>query len=335
MTATPWDDWAGTDGDHLTPQARELAALAGSSWSFDTASARLKKLCGLQLSDHLIRRVSDETGRQAMTWQQEAPQAVEAFRQAAGHGEFYTDGVKVNTRGGWREMRLNVFAKRPEGEPATVEDWDKRVLPDTTARVAFGSITPCEALGPQWADMARRLGLEHGRDTHVLGDGAKWIWGQAEEHLPKADQTVDIYHVSEHLHGCARVLHGEGTPASREWAEAQRASLMTTGPICYLKSLEQDRRARRGRRHRASMQALLDYLTPNVDRLWYQPRLARGLPIGSGLVEGACKTVVGRRLKLNSARWHADRADHMAANCCLLYSSQWEQFWARPAAKPP
>jgi len=39
-----------------------------------------------------------------------------------------------------------------------------------------------------------------------------------------------------------------------------------------------------------------------VDGLWYRDRLQAGLPIGSGLIEGGCKTIVGQRLKKNSPR---------------------------------
>ena len=67
-------------------------------------------------------------------------------------------------------------------------------------------------------------------------------------------------------------------------------------------------------------------------RLAYRDRLRRGLPIGSGMVEGACKTVVGRRLKCNGARWLAGNADRMTALCCLLYSGQWETYWSEKAA---
>ena len=65
----------------------------------------------------------------------------------------------------------------------------------------------------------------------------------------------------------------------------------------------------------------------NRGRLRYADRLERGLPIGSGQVEGACKTVVGRRLKLNSARWHPERAEHIAALTCLQYGNLWEAYW--------
>jgi hypothetical protein len=53
----------------------------------------------------------------------------------------------------------------------------------------------------------------------------------------------------------------------------------------------------------------------------------RNRTIGSGLIEGVCKTVLGRRLKCNGARWRPERADYVGALCCLLYGDQWNSFW--------
>ena len=65
----------------------------------------------------------------------------------------------------------------------------------------------------------------------------------------------------------------------------------------------------------------------NRDSLWYGRRLAEGLPIGSGLIEGGCKNVLAKRLKLNSARWRVRRAERMGALRCLQYSGLWESYW--------
>lgn len=109
LSATPWDHWAGLERGHLSLHARRLAVLAGTSWSFDTASARLKEFCGLRLSDQTLRRETEAAGKKVGVWQQTAAESVESFHQAQGWKEFYTDGTCVNTREGWREMRAAVF----------------------------------------------------------------------------------------------------------------------------------------------------------------------------------------------------------------------------------
>ena len=61
--------------------------------------------------------------------------------------------------------------------------------------------------------------------------------------------------------------------------------------------------------------------------MWYKERLAAGQPIGSGLIEGANKTIVSNRLKLNSARWTPEHAEQISALRCLDYSGLWTEFW--------
>jgi hypothetical protein len=50
------------------------------------------------------------------------------------------------------------------------------------------------------------------------------------------------------------------------------------------------------------------------------------------LIEGAYKTIVGRRLKHGGARWLVPRVENVAALGCLLYSEEWEAFWKADAA---
>ena len=47
----------------------------------------------------------------------------------------------------------------------------------------------------------------------------------------------------------------------------------------------------------------INYFLNNVERMAYDQYRAMGFPIGSGIVEGSCKLVVGRRFKGNGMRW--------------------------------
>ena len=167
------------------------------------------------------------------------------------------------------------------------------------------------------------------------GSGSRWPPPGAPG--PRGECVLDVDYVSEHIHNCGKILYGEKSPQARQCADERLSSLIEHGPICFLESLEQEQAAIAGRSQnaqarRAGLAALRQFLTPNLDGLWYASRLSRGLPIGSGLIEGTCKTIVGRRLKLNSARWLAARAENVATLCCLLYGEQWEPFWDRAAA---
>jgi len=60
--------------------------------------------------------------------------------------------------------------------------------------------------------------------------------------------------------------------------------------------------------------------------MWYKDRLAAGLPIGSGLIEGGCKNIIGARLKLNNARWRIRRSERIGMLRCVEASEQWANF---------
>jgi hypothetical protein len=59
----------------------------------------------------------------------------------------------------------------------------------------------------------------------------------------------------------------------------------------------------------------------------YRERLAEGLAIGSGQVEGACKNLIGARFKQTGAKWKRENVNRMAKLCAVLYSHQWKIHW--------
>jgi len=50
------------------------------------------------------------------------------------------------------------------------------------------------------------------------------------------------------------------------------------------------------------------------------------------MVEGSCKTVVGKRLKQTGARWRVRRVERMASLCCVAYGNQWDAYWKKATA---
>jgi hypothetical protein len=305
----------------VSPQAQRLLCLAGASWSFDRASANLKEFCGLSACDNTIRSVCQEHGGAMRDWQRDDPAAAGPFRGCGGDVEFQTDGTCVNTTGGWREMRLSIFAKRHRGRPAGgPRGWEQRGLPAPHARVVQAAIRTGDQLGPGWRRMASRLGLTDTSSITVIADGAKWIWTQVSAHLPGAAGVLDIYHAGEHLWAAARGAFGEGKAEGRAWVEARRGTLLRRGAAGLLAELAG-----------GPWSGLRGYFEPHTDHTGYAGRLAEGRAIGSGLVEGSCKQVVGRRLKQTGARWKVRRVERMASLCAVQASDQWDAYWAKAA----
>jgi hypothetical protein len=307
-----------------------MLALAGICFSFDSAADRLEELCLLKVSNDTIRRVTEEEGAVAQQFLVTSDVPVKAFAAGTGEAEFYTDGISVNTTEGWRDLRVSVFAKREAGDPATPADWNNRALPPPSVRLASASMAACEQQGIAWKKMADKLGI--GDVPSVLADGAKWIWDQVGQCWKNADWVLDVFHVSEHIHACGKAIHGQSDSQARVWSDAQVQSLIADGPVTYVVELKACAASQDEPAKAKALQSLLNYLTPHVDSMWYKQRLENGRPIGSGLIEGANKTIVTNRLKLNSARWTPEHAEQVSALRCLDYSGLWHEFWLQRTA---
>ena len=59
---------------------------------------------------------------------------------------------------------------------------------------------------------------------------------------------------------------------------------------------------------------------------------AAGLCVGSGIVESACKSIVGSRLKQSGMRWTVNAANAILSLRCCTKSGRYEDFWERRSA---
>lgn len=320
------DERVGVSGRY-SPQSQRLICLAGASWSFDVASERLKELCGLRVSDNTIRELSQQHGADMLAWQRESFEAVKEFREAEGDMEFTTDGTSVNTTSGWREMKVALFSKRHPGEPATPQEWESRHLPKPHVRVAFAAIEKSQRFGSRWRHWCRRLGILDPARITVLADGAKWIWEEKRNHLWESDGVLDVFHALEHVSDTAKALYGDQTAKTDHFRERGREELLSKGFEGILQLLEDVKHQTDSQDKLSAIDDLENYLGNHGDHLHYAQRLSQGRSIGSGQIEGACKNLVGRRLKQTGARWRPRRVNRMAGLCSVMYSDNWKIYW--------
>lgn len=326
----PADEVLGVAGGRTT-QAERLLCLAGGSWSFDRAAKLLLEFCGLRVSDNTIRATCQGRASQMADWQHTDAEAHAGFHQAEGEVEFETDGTCVNTREGWREVRLALFAKRARGESASPGQWDQRVLPKPTQVVAWAAIERGERFVSRWSRWLGRLKIGRKTPLHVVADGAPWIWQGVRDRLSQADGVLDVFHALEHVAATARVLHGEGTEAAASWRDAARQRLLAEGWSGIEAWLAEQHRTQKKRARRKTLQELTDYLGRQCDHLDYRRQLEQGRTIGSGMVEGACKNIIARRLKQTGSQWRVRRANRMATLCCTLHTEAWKAYWNQAA----
>jgi hypothetical protein len=234
----------------------------------------------------------------------------------------------VNTTAdGWRELRLGIFAKRQPGRPATPAAWDTRRLPAPATRVLFAAVQTAQQFGPRIRAWAGRLGIRDPTAVTVLADGADWIWKQVAVQLPGCAGVLDIFHALEHVGACARVVYGEAGDEGQRWQERGREALLSAGGAGIAALITATRAEVRATPKRQALEGLRGYFGRQEAHLGYAERLGAGQSIGSGLVEGACKQVIGRRLKQTGARWTIRRVNRMATLCCALHGDTWKPYW--------
>ena len=135
-----------------------------------------------------------------------------------------------------------------------------------------------------------------------VADGAKDNWSYLSNELPTGVEVVDFYHAAEHLKKAFDQAYGENSPKSKEKFATYRHVLKEEqdGVERVIKAL-----AYLHKKHprRSKLKTELEYFRNNRQRMRYAEHLANNLPIGSGVVEAACKTLVTQRMKCSGMRW--------------------------------
>jgi hypothetical protein len=325
LTCYPLDARLGL-GDFLSPRATRLACLAVATWSFAVAADRLDELAGVRIDDETLRRYTEPAAHALLQRREATLPAAASFAAAPGRTEFATDGVMAPSRSGWREVKLAIFQKRPDGLPAEPAEWATRTLPSATATVAFARLEDCDRFAARWGGWAEQLGMTADEPLTVLGDGAAWIWNRAVEQFPKATQLLDIFHATEHVAAAERVLFGEGTGAGRIWTDRVRRRLLGDGWPGLCDAVGELVTPGMSEAGRSAVDELVGYFAGQSSRLGYYARLRSGRSIGSGVVEGLAKRV-GRRLKVAGRGWDEGNIDAVATLTIAAHSSEWDDLW--------
>jgi hypothetical protein len=161
----------------------------------------------------------------------------------------------------------------------------------------------------------------------VLADGAKWIWEEQLNHLPAAEGMLDIFHAVQHIAEAARAVFGEGTAEATQWLDAGRRIMLAEGESGIQRQIAETMKQVRSPKKRASLASLSAYFGNHSHHLHDAIRLLESRSIGSGQIEGACKNLIGRRLKQTGARWKVRRVNRMAGLCSNMYSDLWKTYW--------
>jgi hypothetical protein len=205
--------------------------------------------------------------------------------------------------------------------------------PRATAKWLAGSVRhdPAEVIAAAFAQAEAR-DPRHQRTWVVLADGAEHqldlIRAEAARRGVTIHIVIDFIHVLEYIWKAAWSLHSPGDPAAEDWVAVKALAVLagdSTRAAAEITS-EVDA-AGLTAAHRAGADACVRYLTGNHDRLRYDQALAAGWPIATGVIEGACRHLIGDRLDITGARWGLDGAEAILTLRALISNGDFDQYW--------
>jgi hypothetical protein len=164
-----------------------------------------------------------------------------------------------------------------------------------------------------------------------IADAVHDNWEYLAHALPQGEEAIDFFHAAEHLSAAIADAYGDGTRETRHKCETLREILRDEdgGVKKVIKALDY---LCRKYPQRQTIRQALGYFRRHRHRMEYSRLKARGLPIGSGAVEAACKTLVTQRLKLSGMYWGAVGAQAILTMRAWDQSERFDQACALLAA---
>lgn len=230
------------------------------------------------------------------------------------------DGVKVpfrphaktpkgKTR--WREVKVAVIARleqtfTPAGE----------MLTRLRQRRLVGVLGGMEALGPRLQLEALRQGIESAPQVVWLSDGATGLWKLYQRYFAQvAVGVLDFYHAAGHLWRAAAAYLDGRTQQARWWFEKLRHQLrhgqwaQVVQELIW--ALHQPQLEQLDPCKRETLEQVSGYLQDHIPHIDYHKFEQMQLPLGSGMVESACKWLIQQRFKGVGMRWSEDGFNHL------------------------
>lgn len=342
---------AGIVGGICTPaMARMVTYCMGHMTSAE--SAALFREFGIEgpsssTCDRIPKVVGEAWEAHRVEWEQ-ALRAAETVPAEAGVLAASLDGVMVPDKQAQAEAKVEREKKRKNlakatGGPAgyrevgcgTVSLFDEEANRLQTIRYGRAPEAKKKTLTEQLeAEVEAILATRRDLILVALADGAEENWRFFDgPRWAKATKIVDFGHASQHLKAGLAAYYGEESVRGR--AEYERLKVILKeqagGVGTVIEALLKLERSLRARARASARQKKLvrgerKYFENQRERMDYAAYIAKGLPIGSGVVEAACKTLATQRLKRSGMSW-GDGKQAILTIRSLQQSDRWERGW--------
>jgi hypothetical protein len=180
-----------------------------------------------------------------------------------------------------------------------------------------------EAMGRDPARHKQWVALVDGNETQIR------IFKQlARKHAIALTLVLDVIHVIGYLWKAALAFHGEGTPALDPWLHERVLRLLRGEASQVAAGMRRSATLRHlSTKDRVPIDKCANYLLKYKQYLAYDEYLKAGLPIATGIIEGACRHLVKDRMDLTGARWSLAGAEAVLRLRALHASHDFDDYW--------
>lgn len=225
------------------------------------------------------------------------------------------------------EAKVGVVFKQKfdeNGLPALDKNGDIYRIPGSAQYTA--TVEKVAPFTNQMAGFLGSNGIADALQAAFLSDGAL-LFSRFPERIFPMDvpliMIIDKFHAIEHLNDLIDKLYFYKIKSRDKFREEARR-LLDFGNIPEMVALIKDKAASLKPAKKEKVDKGLEYFTKNAEKMRYGLFQAVGLFVGSGVVEAACKTVVGKRLKNAGMHWSKKGASIAIALRCAIMSGRFD-----------
>jgi hypothetical protein len=140
--------------------------------------------------------------------------------------------------------------------------------------------------------------------------------------------VLDIIHVLSYLWAAGFALCRKNAIETEAWVMRFLFKLLTCPVECVIADIQRSVAARGlSGKARKPVDKCIKYFTRNADFMRYPEFLAQGLPIATGVIEGACRHLIQDRLGITGARWGLRGAEAILKLRAIHSSGDWDAYW--------
>jgi hypothetical protein len=218
---------------------------------------------------------------------------------------------------------------RKEKQEQRPKPQNKRLRAVLTREVGGTEVNAKEVVFDWLAQELQQRDLHKHRTVVAVMDGETKLRDLQELKISRAIGILDIWHVTEYLWELAYCFHRDGSDEAEAFVETYLRKLLEGNANRVIGGIRQMATKRKLPKPKwEKVEDCLTYFAARCEYMKYDEYLAAGYPIGSGVVEGACRHLVKDRMEQAGMRWRIAGAQAILSLRAIYVNEDWDAFHA-------